>query len=41
MPIDKVKGGYRVRNTKTVHKTKSAAQKQLVAIKINQKRKRK
>lgn len=36
MPIRKVKGGYKVQGTNTVHKTKKKAQKQLAAIKINQ-----
>lgn len=36
MPIDKVPGGYQVRNTKTVHKTKAEALKQLKAIKATQ-----
>jgi len=36
MPVDKVKGGYRVRNTTKVHKTKAAATRQLRAIKASQ-----
>ena len=36
MPVRKVKGGWQVENTKTVHSTKKAAEKQLKAIKINQ-----
>jgi len=40
MPVLKVSGGYRVEGTKTVHKTKSAATRQLIAIKANQKRKK-
>ena len=41
MPIRKVKGGYKVEGTSTVHKTREKALKQLKAIKANQKRKRK
>lgn len=39
MPIRKVKGGWKVQGTNTVHDTKKQAQKQLAAIKINQKKK--
>ena len=38
MPVRKVKGGYKVQGTKTTHKTKSKAVKQLRAIKANQKK---
>ena len=39
MPIKQVKGGYKVQGTKNVHKTKSAAVRQLAAIKANQTKK--
>ncbi len=41
MPVDKVKGGYRVRGTKAVHPTKEKANAQLRAIKANQSKSRK
>ena len=42
MPIKKVKGGYKVKNTNSKRPlTKSKAKKQLAAIKINQKKKKK
>lgn len=41
MPIREVKGGYKVENTKTVHKTYSEALAQLRAIKANQAKRRK
>lgn len=39
MPILKVKGGYKVQNTKKVHKTRTKAMKQLKAIKAKQNKK--
>jgi hypothetical protein len=36
MPIRKVKGGYKIKNTKGKSKTKKAAVKRLRAIKANQ-----
>lgn len=39
MPIHKVKGGWKVEGTPTVHKTKKEAQDQLAAIKISQRKK--
>lgn len=39
MPIRKVKGGYKIDNVSTVHKTKKAAVRQLAAIKANQTKK--
>jgi hypothetical protein len=39
MPVRKVPGGYKVEGTKTVHKTKAAANRQLRAIKANQNKK--
>ncbi len=41
MPVDKVKGGYRVQGTNKVHKTREAATKQLQAIKASQNKKKK
>ena len=41
MPIRKVKGGYKVQGTKTVHPTRAKAQKQLAAIKILQSKSKK
>jgi hypothetical protein len=41
MPIRKVKGGYQVEGTKTVHKTKAKAEAQLRAIKASQASKKK
>lgn len=38
MPIRKVKGGYKIDNTKGKSKTKKDAQKRLAAIKISQKK---
>lgn len=38
MPIDKVKGGYKVRNTKNGPLTKARAKEQLKAIKASQRR---
>ncbi len=40
MPIRKVKGGYKVDNTNTIHKTYKEALAQLKAIKANQKKRR-
>jgi len=37
-PVRKVKGGFKVEGAKKVHKTKKAAQRQLRAIKANQKK---
>jgi len=37
MPVRKVKGGFKVEGVNKVHKTKKAAQRQLRAIKANQK----
>ena len=39
MPVRKVKGGWKVEGTNTVHKTKKEAEQQLKAIKANQKKK--
>ena len=41
MPIMRVKGGYQVQNTSTVHRTKRAAMRQLLAIKASQAAKKK
>jgi len=39
MPVRKVKGGYKIDNVNKVHTTKSAAMRQLRAIKANQNKK--
>jgi hypothetical protein len=36
MPVEKVKGGWRVQGANKVHDTKKAAQEQLKAIKASQ-----
>lgn len=41
MPVEKVRGGYKVRNVNKVHKTKKAAQRQQRAIKANQRKRKK
>lgn len=40
MPINKVKGGYKIENVKGVSKTKKAAADRLRAIKANQSKKK-
>ena len=40
MPVEKVKGGYKVRNVNKVHRTKKAAQRQQRAIKAKRGRKK-
>lgn len=40
MPIDKVKGGFKVRGAKKIHKTKESATRQLRAIKAEQSKKK-
>ena len=39
MPVMKVDGGYKVKGTNTVHRTKKAAEKQQKAIYANKKKK--
>lgn len=41
MPVVKVKGGYKVQGTDTVHKTKKEAKEQLQAIKASQNKRKK
>lgn len=41
MPVRKVKEGWKVEGTPTIHKTKKEALAQLAAIKISQKKRRK
>lgn len=41
MPVRKVKGGWKVEGTKKVHPTRTAAIRQLRAIKANQNKKKK
>lgn len=41
MPIKKVKGGYKIKNVKGKSKTKKEALKRLIAIKLNQMKRRK
>jgi len=40
VPVRKVKGGWKVENVPTVHKTRAAAERQLRAIKASQAKKR-
>ena len=40
MPIRKVKGGYKIDNTKGISKTRKEAEKRLKAIKASQRAKR-
>ena len=41
MPVERVPGGYRVKNTTKVHRTKRAAMRQLMAIKASQAKRKK
>jgi len=41
MPVNKVKGGWKVEGAKKVHDTKKAATKQLKAIKASQNKRKK